>query len=157
MGYLAWNCSHLLFSPNSLSSSLPAISSFTSSLRAYCIPSSIPRANTFKMAHPIQAVQEMAGAAGVDPRPLQRSTLFQGANDGPATVAAQISGVMKGGKRVDDAPYHTNNDGIQDRWRYSCCIGHFLVPETASFQPTQTLGAHGPSMYVPNMRLTQIH
>ncbi|KAL2404164.1 Peroxisomal catalase 1 [Exophiala dermatitidis] len=63
------------------------------------------------MAHPIQAVQELAGAAGADPRPLQRTTVFQGLNDGPATLAAKITGVSKGGKREDDALYHTNNDG----------------------------------------------
>lgn len=63
------------------------------------------------MAHPIQAVQELAGAAGADPRPLQRTTVFQGLNDGPATLAAKITGVSKGGKREDDASYHTNNDG----------------------------------------------
>jgi catalase len=64
------------------------------------------------MAHPIQAVQEMAGAAGADPRAVQRSSTFQGLNEGPAAIASKITGVVSGGKRVDDAPYHTNNDGI---------------------------------------------
>jgi catalase len=53
-----------------------------------------------------------AGAAGADPRPLQRSSLFQGANDGPARVAAKITGLQEGGKRVDDGPYFTNNEAI---------------------------------------------
>lgn len=43
------------------------------------------------MAHPIQAAAEAVGNFGADPRLLQRSTLFQGANEGPATVAAKIT------------------------------------------------------------------
>jgi len=42
------------------------------------------------MAHPIQAAAEAVGSVGADPRVLQRSTLFQGANEGPAAVAAKI-------------------------------------------------------------------
>lgn len=64
------------------------------------------------MSHPIQAIQELAGAAGADPRPMQRATLFQGLNDGPASIAAKITGVSNAGKKQDDGPYHTNNDGI---------------------------------------------
>ncbi len=64
------------------------------------------------MTHPMQAMQELAGAAGADPRPVQRATLFQGLNDGPATLAARITGVTSGGKKEDNAPYLTNNDGI---------------------------------------------
>jgi hypothetical protein len=64
------------------------------------------------MSHPIQAVQEAAGAIGADPRLLQRATVFQGLNEGPAATAAKITGVTSASKRQDDAPYHTNNDGI---------------------------------------------
>ncbi len=33
------------------------------------------------------------------------------ANDGPAEIAAKISGVNLGGKREDDSAYFTNNEG----------------------------------------------
>lgn len=62
--------------------------------------------------HPLQAIQDSIGAAGVDPRPLQRSSLFNNANDGPAKIIAKVSGVQSGGKREDDGPYFTNNEGI---------------------------------------------
>ena len=62
--------------------------------------------------HPLQAVQQAIGSAGVDPRPLQRSSLFQNANDGSAKIIAKVSGVQEDGKREDDGPYFTNNEGI---------------------------------------------
>ena len=33
-------------------------------------------------------------------------------NEGPADIIAKVSGVVKGGKREDDGPYFTNNEGI---------------------------------------------
>ena len=36
-----------------------------------------------------------------DPRAAQKSTLFQGLNDGSADLAAQISGIVPGGNRTD--------------------------------------------------------
>lgn len=62
--------------------------------------------------HPIQAAGQAVGAAGGDPRPMQLSSLFQSANEGPAKIAAKITGVNQGGKRADDGPYFTNNEGI---------------------------------------------
>ena len=62
--------------------------------------------------HPIQKMAEVAGGAGVDPRPLQRSSFFAGANDGPAVHAARITGLMDNVKKADDGPYFTNNEGI---------------------------------------------
>ena len=44
-----------------------------------------------QMAHPIQAAAAAVGSLGGDPRLPQRATLFQGANEGPATVAAKIT------------------------------------------------------------------
>ncbi|KAL1957204.1 hypothetical protein VTO42DRAFT_6238 [Malbranchea cinnamomea] len=64
------------------------------------------------MTHPIQAIGQVVGAAGADPRAPQLSSLFQGANDGPAKVAVKLTGVQQGGKRADDAPYFTNNEAI---------------------------------------------
>jgi catalase len=62
--------------------------------------------------HPLQAIQSTLGSAGADPRPLQRSSLFQSANEGPAEIISKVSGVTSGGKRTDDGPYFTNNEGI---------------------------------------------
>ncbi len=64
------------------------------------------------LGHPMQAVAGAVGAAGADPRPVQLSSLFQGANEGPAKVASKITGVQDGGKRKDDGPYFTNNEAI---------------------------------------------
>jgi len=44
--------------------------------------------------------------------PPAKVSTFMYANDGSAVVAAKITGVMEGGKRKDDAPYFTNNEGI---------------------------------------------
>ncbi|KAJ5582826.1 hypothetical protein N7535_001446 [Penicillium sp. DV-2018c] len=63
-------------------------------------------------AHPLQALGEAVGSVGIDPRAVQLSSLFQGANDGPARTAAKITGVQGPGKRVDDGPYFTSNEGI---------------------------------------------
>ncbi|KOS43180.1 hypothetical protein ACN38_g5896 [Penicillium nordicum] len=63
-------------------------------------------------AHPVQALGEAIGSVGVDPRAYQLSSLFQGANDGPAKTAAKITGVRGPGKRVDDSNYFTSNEGI---------------------------------------------
>lgn len=64
------------------------------------------------LQHPLQSVSSAIGASGLDPRPLQNASLFQGANEGPAKVAAKITGLKEGGKRVDDGPYFTNNEAI---------------------------------------------
>ncbi|KAL1996687.1 hypothetical protein VTN49DRAFT_7552 [Thermomyces lanuginosus] len=62
--------------------------------------------------HPAQALGEAVGSMGIDPRAPQLSSLFQGANDGPARTAAKITGVQEGGKREDDAYYFTSNEGL---------------------------------------------
>ncbi|OKL58326.1 hypothetical protein UA08_06400 [Talaromyces atroroseus] len=62
--------------------------------------------------HPLRAIGQAVGSAGIDPRVVQRSSLFQGANEGPARTAAKLTGVQEGGKRADDGPYFTNNEGI---------------------------------------------
>ena len=66
---------------------------------------------TSAIQHPLQATASAIAGAGADPRP-NRTSLFQSANEGPAEIAAKISGVTLGGKREDDAPYYTNNEGI---------------------------------------------
>ncbi|KAF7950296.1 hypothetical protein EAE96_007584 [Botrytis aclada] len=62
--------------------------------------------------HPLQAIQSAIGSAGGDPRPLQRGSLFNNANDGPAAIISKVSGVQSGGMREDNGPYFTNNEGI---------------------------------------------
>lgn len=64
------------------------------------------------LQHPLRAAASALGAAGVDPRAEQKSSLFQMHNEGPAEIAAKVAGVVDGGKRKDDAPYFTNNEGI---------------------------------------------
>ncbi|TGO17092.1 hypothetical protein BTUL_0021g00690 [Botrytis tulipae] len=62
--------------------------------------------------HPLQAIQSAIGSAGGDPRLLQRGSLFNNANDGPAAIISKVSGVQSGGMREDNGPYFTNNEGI---------------------------------------------
>jgi hypothetical protein len=46
--------------------------------------------NAMANIHPLQAIQSTIGAAGGDPRPLQRASLFNNANDGPAKIIAKV-------------------------------------------------------------------
>lgn len=62
--------------------------------------------------HPLQTIGQAVGATGGDPPPVQLSSLFQGANDGPAKTAAKLTGVHGPGKRADDGPYFTNNEAL---------------------------------------------
>ncbi|KAL9103751.1 MAG: hypothetical protein Q9163_001210 [Psora crenata] len=91
------------------------------------------------MQHPLQAVVSAIGSAGGDPR-TNRASVFQGANEGPAEVAAKITGVTLGGKREDDAAYFTNNEAIP--WpdpAHSKTVGGLpLVSDTFLLQKQQT-------------------
>lgn len=91
------------------------------------------------MAHPIQAIEQAVGVAGVDPRATQLSSLFQGANDGPAKVAAKLTGLQHGGKRADDGPYFTNNEGIPfpDHSHSKTAGGLPVASDTFLFQKQQ--------------------
>lgn len=62
--------------------------------------------------NPLQAIEGIIGSVGADPRMMQKSSLFMSANEGPASIAAKITGVVSGGKRKDDGPWFTNNEGI---------------------------------------------
>ena len=70
--------------------------------------------------HPLQATASAIGSSGGDPRG-NRASHFMSANEGPAEIAAKISGVNLGGKREDDSEYFTNNEGIPwpDPWASS--------------------------------------
>jgi catalase len=91
-------------------------------------------------AHPIQAAERAYGAAGGDPRVMQRSSLFQSANEGPAEIAAKLTGVNGARQREDDASYFTNNEGIP--WpdpAHSKTVGGLpLVSDTFLLQKQQT-------------------
>ncbi|KAG2011224.1 heat-induced catalase [Coprinopsis cinerea AmutBmut pab1-1] len=92
------------------------------------------------LTHPMQAAKEAMGAVGVDPRPMQRTSTFMNANDGPAEIIAKVSGVVSAGKRKDDAPYFTNNEGIP--WpdpTHSKNVGGLpLISDTFLLQKQQT-------------------
>ena len=84
---------------------------------------------TSAIQHPLQATASAIAGAGADPRP-NRTSLFQSANEGPAEIAAKISGVTLGGKREDDAPYYTNNESIPwpDPYVHSWHLGRLSLP-----------------------------
>lgn len=89
--------------------------------------------------HPLQAIQSAIGSAGGDPRPLQRASLFNNANDGPAKIIAKVSGVQSGGIREDDGPYFTSNEGIPfpDPAHSKTIGGLPLASDTFLFQKQQ--------------------
>lgn len=53
----------------------------------------------------------LAKVPGVDPRVAQRSQFFAGMNDGPATTAARIAGLVQHADAKDDSPIYTGNFG----------------------------------------------
>ena len=59
--------------------------------------------------HPLQATANAIGGATGESR-SNRASHFMSANEGPADIAAKISGVTQGGKREDDSAYFTNNE-----------------------------------------------
>lgn len=61
--------------------------------------------------HPLQATAAaIQGSVGGESRSNRQSHLMS-ANEGPADIAAKITGVTLGGKREDDSAYFTNNEG----------------------------------------------
>ena len=59
------------------------------------------------MAHPLRATaQAIAGN-----KPETRMSHFMSMNEGPAEIAAKITGAKTGGTRMDDGAYFTNNEG----------------------------------------------
>ena len=62
--------------------------------------------------HPLEATaQSIAQAAKGENRGTRTSHMLS-ANEGPMDIIAKVSGAVEGGKREDDAPYFTNNEGI---------------------------------------------
>jgi len=61
------------------------------------------------MASIVQKVMEQV--PGADPRPSQRMSAFSGMNDGAATTAARIAGLVQKEQAKDDSPFYTSNFG----------------------------------------------
>jgi len=55
-----------------------------------------------------EAATNMTGVESRAPRMSHNMS----ANEGPMDIIAKVSGAVSGGKREDDAPYFTNNEGI---------------------------------------------
>jgi len=70
-------------------------------------------ANSNQMGqHPLQATaMAIKGAASGEAR-APRAMHMQSMNEGPADIIGKVSGAVPGGKREDDGPYFTNNEGI---------------------------------------------
>lgn len=62
--------------------------------------------------HPLMATATAIGAEITGERRGPRMSHMQSANEGPADIISKVSGVTSGGKRADDGPYFTNNEGI---------------------------------------------
>jgi catalase len=63
------------------------------------------------MQHPLEAIsQGIQSAIGEGRAP--RQSHMGSANEGPADIIAKVSGSVQGGKREDDGPYFTTNEGI---------------------------------------------
>jgi len=66
---------------------------------------------TNPLRHPLEAVQAVAKGASDGEARAPRAAHMGSANEGPADIIGKVSGVVQGGKRVDDSPYFTNQDG----------------------------------------------
>lgn len=64
------------------------------------------------LSHPLEATAAAIQGAAAGEARAPRTTHMQSANEGPADIIAKVSGAVQGGKREDDAPYFTNNEGI---------------------------------------------
>ncbi|KAF8463078.1 catalase-like domain-containing protein [Kalaharituber pfeilii] len=95
---------------------------------------------TNPLEHPIQAAKTAVGTAGGDPRPEQRMKTMMNINEGPATIAAKVTGVQGAGVREDNDPYFTNNEGIP--WpdpAHSLNVGGIpVISDTFLLQKQQT-------------------
>lgn len=67
---------------------------------------------TNPLQHPLEATaMAIQGAAQGEGR-APRVSHMMSTNEGPADIIAKVSGAVQGGKREDDGPYFTNNEGI---------------------------------------------
>lgn len=61
--------------------------------------------------HPLRATAEAIATGLTGEKRAARMSHMQSANEGPADIIAKVAGVVSGGKREDDGPYFTNNEG----------------------------------------------
>ena len=67
---------------------------------------------TDPLRHPLEATaMAIKGATSGESR-APRAFHMQSSNEGPTDIIAKVSGTTRGGKREDDGPYFTNNEGI---------------------------------------------
>ena len=84
--------------PFTLSSKLPIMSSNSN--------------QTNPLQHPLEAIATgIQGVTSGESR-APRVSHNMSTNEGPADIIAKVSGHTQGGKREDDGPYFTNNEGI---------------------------------------------
>jgi catalase len=62
--------------------------------------------------HPLEATAMAIASATKGENKGTRAFHMMSANEGPMDIISKVSGVTQGGKREDDAPYYTNNEGI---------------------------------------------
>jgi catalase len=91
------------------------------------------------LQHPLQATAAAIGSQVAGERRTPRMSHMQSANEGPADIGMKISGVIQGGKRKDDGPYFTNNEGIPwpDHAHSKTAGGLPLASDTFLFQKQQ--------------------
>jgi catalase len=62
--------------------------------------------------HPLEAIAAGIQSATSSEHRGNRVSHMMSANEGPADIIGKVSGTVTGGKRVDDGPYFTNNEGL---------------------------------------------
>jgi catalase len=83
---------------NSLSSILPTMTSNSNQMDA--------------SQHPLEAIAAGIQTATSSEHRGNRVSHMMSTNEGPADIIGKVSGAVPGGKRTDDGPYFTNNEGI---------------------------------------------
>lgn len=67
---------------------------------------------TNPLQHPLEATAMAIQGTTQGEGRAPRLSHMMSTNEGPADIVAKVAGVTKGGKREDDGPYFTNNEGI---------------------------------------------
>jgi catalase len=62
--------------------------------------------------HPLESIATGISSAATGEKRGNRVSHLMSSNEGPADIIAKVSGTVQGGKREDDGPYFTNNEGI---------------------------------------------
>jgi len=72
--------------------------------------------------HPLEAIATGIQNATASEHRGNRVSHMMSTNEGPADIIGKVSGAVPGGKRVDDGPYFTNNEGIPFPDPYVLCF-----------------------------------